>query len=68
MLCAVNFRTMENLKVIRQTDKTRIRKMPYKKSYLFTTEMFFNGKWVDTGHSRTLKEAKLICNDYETKN
>ena len=42
--------------------------MPYKKSHLFTTEMFFNGKWVDTGHSRTLKEAKLICNDYETKN
>lgn len=67
---------MENLKVIRQTEKTRIRKMPYKKSHLFTTEVWFKGnsnfsqseKWVNVGNSRTLKEANKICDDYEAKN
>ena len=58
----------ENLQVIRQTEKTRIRKIPYKKSHLFTTEMLFKGKWVDTGHSKTLKEAIVICDNYETNN
>lgn len=56
---------MENLKVIRQTGKTRIRKMPYKRSHLFTNEIWFNEKWVDIGHSRTLKAAEDVCRKYE---
>jgi len=64
---------MENLKILRETDKTRIRKMPYKTRFLYTTEMWFDGNsefnqspgWVNTGNSKTLKAAKEICDEYE---
>jgi hypothetical protein len=59
--------TMNTLKVLRETSKTRVRKKPYKKSYLYTTEVWFNEKWVDIGHSKTLKEANVICDYYETQ-
>ena len=49
--------------------------MPYKKSHLYTTEVWFSGnadfsqspKWVNIGNSKTLKEANKICNGYEAK-